>query len=119
MTRWIGRLLMGVAVIHTGVAVVTYNDTLLAILNAGVFNTVVGNPANGALAWSLLFGTLAFIGGMSINALEQFATMIPRRLGWSLMALGIMGATLVPISGFWVLFPAAVGILRRKQQDAS
>ena len=113
MTRWIGRLLMAAAVAHTVIALVRYQDVVFAIVRAGVFDTVVGDPVKGAVVWSLLFGGLAFIGGMAIDALERSTQPIPRSLAWSLIVLGVLGASLVPASGFWLLFPAAIGILRR------
>ena len=112
MTRWIGRLLMAAAVAHTVIALVRYQDVVFAIVSAGVFNTVVGDPVKGAVVWSLLFGGLAFIGGMAVNALERSTQPLPKSLGWSLIVLGVLGASLIPASGFWFLFPAAIGILR-------
>ena len=115
MTRWIGRLLMAGAVAHTVIALVRYQEVVFAIIRAGVFDTVVGDPVKGAVVWSLLFGGLAFIGGMAIDALEQPTGAIPRRLGWSFIILGVLGAVLIPASGFWVLFPAAIGIFRTSE----
>lgn len=115
MMRWVGRLLMAAAIVHTAVALVRYHDTVFAIVRGGIFDAVIGDSVRGAVVWSLLFGGLAFIGGMAVDALEQSAEPIPRRLGWSFILLGMLGAALVPVSGFWVLFPAAIGILRRSK----
>ena len=119
MTRWIGRLLMSAAVAHTVIALVRYQDVVFAIVRAGVFNTVVGDPVKGAVAWSLLFGGLAFIGGMAVDALERSSQPVPKSLGWSFVVLGVLGAVLVPASGFWLLFPAAMGILRHPKSRSA
>ena len=62
---------MAAAVAHTAIALVRYQDVVFAIVRASVFNTVVGDPVKGAVVWSLLFGGLAFIGGMAVNAFER------------------------------------------------
>jgi hypothetical protein len=114
MRHWIGPWLMGTAVIHTVVASVQYWDVIGSIVDGGVFNTVAGDPVIGAVVWSLLFGCVAMIGGFAVNALERAAVPLPKTLGGCLLALAIVGAVLVPVSGFWLLFPAAITILLRR-----
>jgi hypothetical protein len=111
--HWIGPWLMGTALIHTVVASVQYWDVIGSIVDGGVFNTVAGHPVIGAVAWSLLFGCVAMIGGFTVTALERAAVPLPKTLGGCLLVLGIVGAVLVPVSGFWLLFPAAITILLR------
>ena len=114
MKVWIGHWLMGTAFIHTVVASVQYRDVISSVFNSGVFNTVAGNPVIGAVVWSLLFGGVAMIGGFTVNALERAQVPLPKTLGVCLLVLGIAGAVLVPVSGFWLLFPAAITILTRR-----
>lgn len=114
MKQWIGRWLMGTAFIHTVVASAQYWDVIGSVFDRGVFNTVVGDPVIGAVVWSLLFGCVAMIGGFAVNALEQAQVALPKTLGVCLLVLGIAGAVLVPVSGFWLLFPAAITILTRR-----
>jgi hypothetical protein len=114
MKYWIGRWLSGVAIIHVLVAVVLYRRILFLILERGVFNTVTGDPVIGAFVWSVLFGAVAFIGGFAVNALEKSSDVLPKVLGRSLLTLAIIGIVLVPVSGFWLIFPPAISILLRK-----
>ena len=79
-----------------------------------MFNTVAGDPVVGAIVWSLFFGVVAFIGGLTVNALEKSSGVLPRSLGWCLLALAIVGVVLVPASGFWLIFPPAISILLGK-----
>ena len=119
MKPWIGYWLMGTGFIHTVVAAVQYWDVIGSVFAGGVFNTVVGNPVIGAVVWSLLFGCVAMIGGFAVKALERAQVPLPKTLGVCLLLLGIAGAVLVPISGFWLLFPAALTILLRKSDSAA
>lgn len=113
MTRWMGRWLMGVACIHLGVAIVAYHKTIRLVWERGVFNTVVADPIIGAVVWSLLFGCVAFAGGMAVDALERGGVVVPASLGWFLFTLALIGILLVPLSGFWLLFPVAITIVMR------
>jgi hypothetical protein len=105
---------MGVAIIHEVIAIAIYHRVILAVWQAGVFDTVVGHPEIGAVVWSLLFGCVAFIGGLTVNALESASVAVPKNIGWCLLALAIVGVVLVPLSGFWLLLPVAFTVLTRK-----
>jgi Family of unknown function (DUF6463) len=87
-----------------------HKRVLFLIVERGVFNTVAGDAVVGAIVWSLLFGVVAFIGGLTVNALEKSSHVLPKSLGWSLLALAIVGVVLVPVSGFWLIFPPAASI---------
>lgn len=117
MKHWIGRWLMGTAFIHTMVATFQYSSVLVSVVERGVFNTVAGDPVIGAVAWSLLLGCVAMVGGFTVNELELAKVPLPKTLGLCLLALATMGAVLVPVSGFWLLFPAAITILIRPQES--
>ena len=117
MKPWIGLYLIGTALIHTVVASVQYKSVVGTIIDRGIFNTVVGDPVIGAVVWSLLFGCVAMIGGFTVDALERAQVALPKTLGWCLLALAIVGASLVPVSGFWLLFPAAVTVLLRRAKS--
>lgn len=114
MIHWFGRWLMAVAALHVTIAVVQYHDVLATVAQRGVFNTVAGSPEIGAVVWSLLFGAVAFIGGLAVSALERSGAALPKSLGWCLFILAAVGAALVPVSGFWLVFPPAIGIVARK-----
>lgn len=115
MTHWIGRWLMSVAALHVAIATVQHHDVLATIAQRGVFNTVAGAPEIGAVVWSLFFGAVAFIGGLAVSALEKSGVTLPKPLGWCLLVLATAGAVLVPVSGFWLVFPPAIGIIVASQ----
>jgi hypothetical protein len=112
--HWIGRWLMTVAALHVVIAIVQYHDVLATVAQRGAFNTVAGAPEVGAVVWSLLFGAVAFIGGLAVSALEKSGVALPKSLGWCLVVLAAVGAVLVPVSGFWLVFPPAISIVARR-----
>lgn len=100
---------------HTLLGLVAFNRQLISIAQRGVFNTVLGDATTALAAWFLLFGAALFICGLAIDALEQrSAGPLPRSLGWSLLALTVVGVCTMPASGFWLAFPPAIAILARK-----
>ena len=115
MKDWIGPWLMGVAVIHTGVAIAAFGDVMGDIVDRGVFDSIGTDPLSGAVAWFLLFGLILFAFGQAVTMLERATYgQLPKPLGWSLLGLAILGVVLMPVSGFWLAFPPAVAVVTRK-----
>lgn len=114
MRIWIGRWVMGVAILHTLFALLLLNRSLLVVLERGVFDAVGNDVKIGVAVWFVLFGAVLFILGLALSALEKaMAGALPASLGWSLFALAVIGVVLMPASGFWLAFPPAVAILWR------
>lgn len=115
MKQWIGSWLIGVSAIHTVFAAVVFKDVLTTIVKRGVWDTIGEDPMMGAVAWFILFGLVLFISGLAIAELEKSSSRpLPKSIGWSLLALGIVGAALMPASGLWLAFPPALAVLLRK-----
>lgn len=111
---WIGRWLMFVALGHTVVGLLVGSRVLADIAQRGVFNTVGNDPWTNAIVWFLLFGAPLALLGMAIHAMEKSERFEGARalgIGTGLMTLA--GVVLMPVSGFWLAFPAAVGLMRR------
>ena len=112
MKHWIGRWLIGVSAIHTVFAVAVFGDVLASIARRGVFNAVGTDPMTGAVVWFVLFGVVLFVCGLAVSALETLSPKaLPKSIGWSLLALGGVGAALMPESGFWLVLPPAFAVL--------
>jgi hypothetical protein len=80
-----------------------------------VFNTVGADSKTGAVVWFVLFGSLLFVCGLAIVHLEKASSKpVPRSIGWCLLAITIVGVTLMPASGFWLVFPPAIAVLLMK-----
>ena len=111
---WIGHWLMFVALGHTVVAGILFGPALMQVVERGVFNTVGRDPVMQAAVWFLICGAVLALLAHAITALErcqQFATL--RILGAGMLALSALGIVLMPTSGFWLVLPAAIALLRR------
>lgn len=114
MKIWIGHWLVVVALIHTLFMFVVFLDPLQEIIKQGVFDSIGNEPLLGAVAWFGLFGGLLFVLGLAVTALERSPQGIPTSLGWSILALTLLGILLMPASGFWLALPAGIGILWKR-----
>jgi len=113
---WIGRWLLGVALLHTAFGLPAFPQVLQQLWQLGVFNAVGADPLRGAVVWFLLFGAPLALLAWVITPLErqQQAAPLLRQLGWGLLALTAAGIVLMPASGFWLALPAAIALLRRR-----
>ncbi len=115
--RWfVGQLLMATGVLHLVSGFVFYPGPLFAIAGDGFLNAVEPDVAfstfdREAAFWYMIFGVmLLMLGGLTHWAQAQTGTL-PAFLGWSLLALGVVGVILMPASGFWLALPQAVLML--------
>jgi hypothetical protein len=117
MRRWIGRWILGVGVVHNLVGIYFFLPTLRDIAAAGVWNSIDMDPMRNLAFWFLFSGFMIMLVGYVVDWIEKIAEgALPTPLGWSLLALLLMGIVTMPASGFWLLIPAIWGCLHRPRQ---
>lgn len=114
MRDWIGRWLMGVAFLHTVLAVLVFRNVFGAFARQGVVGAVGADAKANLGVWFLSFGIVLWLCALALSALERAAVPVPKAIGWGLLVLGVAGAALVPVSGFWLLLPPALALVTRK-----
>jgi len=115
MKNWVGKWLMFVSVGHTVVSVMLFGKIYTSMLLQGLFQTVQ-DETTGSASWFLLFGFLLFILAWLIYVLEKRAVEIPKMIGGLLFGLTTLGVILMPLSGFWLVYPAALFIILKPGQ---
>lgn len=113
MTRWIGRSIALIALIHLLFGLIVFRADVAAIFARGVFNTVGSDPQLGAVVWFLLFTPPLLLLGFLLDHLEANRQPIPSAIGYGLLAMTAIGVLLMPDSGFWLVIAPAVAIVRR------
>jgi hypothetical protein len=108
---WIGRWVVGVAILHTLFGIAVFHPTLLAMVQNGLWDSVGTDPMAGAVSWFLLFGIAMLAAGLAINTLERSAVRPPIALGITLLLMTVCGVILMPASGFYLLLPAIAALL--------
>jgi len=111
--NWIGKWVMFVALGHTAVGIVLFGSVYRELLANGLYNSISSEKA-GLAVWIALFGVVLFIVGMLLSALESNSASIPKSAGIALLLLTVLGVVLMPVSGFWLMFPATLVILLKK-----
>ena len=120
MRRWVGRWLMGVGALHSVLGLVVFAAPLRELVDAGVVNALGSrDPLRNLAFWFLFGGVMTALVGYLADWIERApGGMLPPALGWVLLLTAAAGATLAPASGFWFVFPAAIGILLRARPAA-
>lgn len=108
MIRWIGVGVIALGVIHVISAVVLYGPQLADLAVSGFGGLYSAPDDQNAGFWSVLFGVLAAAAGQQMYwSARKFGeiSIVP---GFFLLAVGIVGAWLVPIAPFWFAIVAGV-----------
>jgi hypothetical protein len=116
MKAWIGKATIGIGIIHCLFGLVFMRSTLALLWSEGLINTVNGQPKREFVFWFLAFGLLAIILGFLIDWMEREGIIPPPFLGWSLLALTVAVVTIMPISGGWLVFIPAIGLILRSRR---
>ena len=121
MTTTIRRsayLLIATGIIHNLVGLGVGFQVLAEMLQEGLFNTVHLQFDREAIFWFLFSGFAMMLWGVLLLSMER----IPALFSWSLLGLSVLGAFIMPASGFWLVIPQAIYLLyqsRTKQVLAS
>ncbi len=117
MNRWIGRWMMGVGVFHTVIGFILYHAQLREIAGIGFWNSLnPGTPILYLAFWFFFAGVAAILIGYLTDWIEKSGVEgFPVGLGWTLLGIALAGVIVTPLSGFWLVFPAAFGALARSR----
>jgi len=128
-----GKILMATAVLHSGIiAPLIYWDKWLEFFGKGLLDVsphslTAGPPIIAgifdmtaeAAIWFFIGGVVFFITGQLMHHLEKNMGKLPAFVGWELLAVAIVFAWMLPISGFtFILIPQAAYILVRYRKKA-
>jgi hypothetical protein len=122
MRKHVGTMLLATGMLHTAVGLWVYRQPLLDILGAGQWMSVTGDNGREAAFWFLFFGLVVMMLGQFVRWALPRAGTLPASLGWSLLALGVLGIAFMPDSGFWLVLPQGwlvLSIARRPAPQAA
>ena len=115
-----GPLLMAIGALDLLYVLVFHSRQLAAIAGDGIFDAVEIGPAHldrEVAFWHLTCGITFLLLGRLVRWTQARTGALPAFMGWSLLALGLFGAALVPVSGFWAFPPLAVLMLLTSRRD--
>lgn len=116
--RWIGRTVLGVAVVHTLFGAVFFRGIVMELVREGLVATISDQPDRGAVFWFFYTGFALALIGAWMDEREAEARRFPAYLVAGLAALTAGGLLIMPASGFWLLIPPSVGAIVRNRRMA-
>lgn len=117
MSRWIGRSVVGIGLVHTAFGFVVGGGLVAEIVDAGFFGTVNGQPHREAIFWFIFFGLLLLAFGFLLDWIESKGVSMPKSIGFGLLAMTVLAVMLMPASGWWLLLAPALGIAMKGGGD--
>lgn len=115
----VGGLLLGIGGVHNLVGLAfglgwlppldgaTRITPLLDIGRAGWVGAVEPDPWRMVFFWFVMTGFALMLAGLAAHAIERAEGRLSRTFAWAVGAFSILGAALIPASGFWLgLAPA-------------
>jgi hypothetical protein len=123
MTRFVARLLMVTGIGHALVGVALFGDPLAEMAREGFVNTIrYGQFDRAAAFWFLLFSPICvLLGRMVAHATDRGDRWLLTVVAWNVLAMGVVGAVIMPLSGFWILLviaPLAFRLARALPMDS-
>ncbi len=115
MIRWVSRLLVWIALGHAALGAVLFREPLAAMLREGLVNTIgpFGDFDREAAFWFLVFSAMLLLWGQLVaHASERADARALGLVGWSMLGVGVAGALVMPVSGFWSVVGLAPLVLR-------
>ena len=117
MKAWRGKSLFAIGVIHNVVGFLIGYQILGEMLREGLFNTITEQHDRNAVFWFIFSGFALMLFGATVDWMERSVKDLPRFLGPSFLVLTVVGAFIMPESGFWLLFVPSIGMLVRGQRE--
>jgi len=114
MKNWIGKFIIFIGALHTFFGLAFILPQMGELLDEGIFNTINGQPKREAFLWFLFSGFLLLILGGLVNWMERHKYTMPKFLGWALLLVTIFEVSLSPLSGGWLIFIPAIGLILKK-----
>ena len=116
MRRYVGLAVLLIGLAHVLYVVVAKSAPLTSIIRGGIVNAVEPHQEREAAFWSLWFGVFVAVSGALIATLQARRQPVPAFAGYILLAMGILGGVLMPVSGFWAGVPLGLLILLPPRQ---
>ena len=107
-----GNLLIVTGILHSIIGFVMGWDVLTEIVRSGFVNSINDELDRNAIFWFLFAGFIMIALGKLMQDCLVSGWRLPRWLGSSLLVSSLIGCIMMPVSGFWLVIPQAVLIMR-------
>lgn len=117
--KYAGHFLIATGIIHNAIGFIMGWPTLTSIARDGFVNTINTEMDRNAIFWFLFTGFLLMImGGLYQDRIKESNQPLPAKQGYYLLILSVIGAIMMPVSGFWIVIPQALIIILAKRSES-
>lgn len=116
MSRWVGRSVLAVGVIHCLVGTMVFSGRLKEIVADGLWNAVDGHAGRPLAFWFEGAGLLIILLGVAIDWIEKEGKGFPVVLSYGFPLLVVVSIVAMPFSGGWLFVPGAIGLLMKRNK---
>ena len=118
MTRWVGRWIALVGVVHCVFGAVIFFEPLSGIVRDGIWNTVDGYPGRPLAFWFEFLGLFTILFGATVDHIEKDNGGFPAFLSYGFLMIAILGILTMPAGGGWLMIPGAIGLMLKKTKTS-
>ena len=113
MPGLLGFVLIAIGVVHSGLSLALRRSTVFRMTREGLFGTVsFERQGRMALFWSVGAGfSWIIMGGICVWVERQVGVGIPPVFPLAVLAYSVLGAVLMPRSGFWLMIAGMIVVL--------
>jgi hypothetical protein len=117
MKNWQGNWIIAVSAGHTLFAVIMFTAEYTSLYNNGIINSL-STDRSAAAVWFFLFGQILFITGLLIKQFNSINNkLVPLSVSLNLLLLTVIGITIMPESGFWLMFPPVISLMMQHRKN--
>jgi len=110
MKHWQGNWIIAVSAGHTLFAMIIFAADYASLYDNGIINSLT-TDRSAAAVWFFLFGQVLFIVGLLIKHFGALNNVVPLSISLNLLMLTFIGVSIMPASGFWLIFPPVISLL--------
>jgi hypothetical protein len=111
-SRNVGNFILITGILHLTTGFIENWDVASDILHSGIANTVDETPDRLTFFWFEMSGLFVILLGSFIQQyLNQYKKPIPKKHGYYLLTVGVIGCVLEPVSGFYIFILIALFII--------
>jgi len=104
MISFVGYVLIALSIGHTVTGIILFRPALAALFRDGFANALLPHLDRRLAFWFIMFSVnLFFLGQVTLYAAATNDTYLLKLIGWYVLGIGVVGATAMPKSPFWIV----------------
>ena len=108
-----GDFQLGIGALHLTYGLAKYRRPLAAIARRRAVST---EQEEQTAFWFMALGLATLASGQTTRWAQRQTGTLPASAGWTTLGIGLLGAALIPRSGFWFIIPQGLLALRASRE---